>query len=167
MSVVVVKSGVTIDLGSAPVRLDVMATLLWKDDRPSAYIFLVDPSDPPEFIPLPEMGSKDDILTCPPDMIPLSDEERSVAGRTSPFSSLALAEDEIFPLTWAGGGWKVNWLIDNGIAEPTGKFHTLNGRQIPLLRLTHRIRRMLQLKSSKRFGLISAVVGLFRACVMR
>lgn len=99
-------------------------------------LFLADPENIPDLPFEIEMGHTFDQLTCPHGLAPASDSEQ-VEDKNKIFSThLRLQPDEILPWTWPDGRWKVEWLIDQGIAIKTGKFHVLASYPIPILKLT-------------------------------
>lgn len=134
MSLALVRNGVSIKDADGIEKKDIWGACFSDDDWTWIYLFLTDAGVRPEEIPWPEMGPKNDILSCPSSLIPASDEERNVEG-SSIISSIRLDSDEILPLLWAGGEWKAKWLVDLGIATLTGKVHVVSSRAIPIMRL--------------------------------
>lgn len=137
-SVVVVRPRVPLNMERHIPYVAVMAN--WEYGTDKKYhlnFFLADPDNLPAFPYVPEMGETFDQLTCSPDFVPASDEER--ANNPNKYStSLNLSPDEILPWTWPDGWWKVKWFIEHEFATETGRFHMTGPRPIPIMKLTKR-----------------------------
>lgn len=137
MRVSVIRNNLPLGFNGHIPNVAVMANLgQGKEGKNYLNLFIANPENIPDIPHEIEMGYTFDQLTCPPDFAPASDLER-VDNNGKIFSTqLDLLPDEILPWTWPDGRWKVKWLIDQGIATETGKFHMLASYPIPILKLT-------------------------------
>lgn len=137
MIVSVIRNNLPLTFDGHVPSVAVMANLsLGSGDKKYINLFIANAEDIPDTPHEIEMGHTFDQLTCPPGRAPASDQERTEDKGKLFSTSLDLLSDEILPWTWPDGRWKVKWLIDQGIATETGKYHLLASYPIPILKLT-------------------------------